>query len=245
MRVRKTKDGVGGDPTKLGRWTWTKICGKGDITTVFVSVYRLCHNPDGLHTVWSQQVRYFKDHKNIQEPDVQALFIRDLCNFLGDLRDDGHNVVLGIDANDDIRDGKVTEGPMEIGMYEAVVSNRGGESVPATCATNKQRKHIDSSWTSPGLTVMRCSFLPFHDVYGFQSDHQLIWADICNEDMTGHCPQHVYRAPRSKVRSNDPDIREKYIQRCIETYGAKDVINDFQTLSSFCQATRDGEDTRN
>ena len=188
MRARKAKDGVGGDPTKLGRWTWTKICGKGDITTVFVSAYRPCHNPDGLHTVWSQQARYFKDHEDIQEPDVQALFIRDLCKFLGDLRDDGHNVVLGMDANDDVRDGKVTKALMEIGMYEAVVSNHGGESVPATCATNKQRKPIDSIWTSPGLKILRCGFLPFHDVYGFQSDHRFIWADICNKDMLAHRP---------------------------------------------------------
>ena len=208
MRARKTKDGVGGDPTKLGQWTWTKICGKGDITTVFVSAYRPCHNPDGLHTVWSQQARYFKEHEDIRDPDVQALFIRDLCKFLGDLCNNGHNVVLGMDANDDVRDGKVTKALMEIGIYEAVVRNHGGESVPATCATNKQRKPIDSIWTSPGLKVLRYGFLPFHDVYGFQSDHRLIWADICKENMLGHCLQHVYRAPRSKVRSNDPDIRE-------------------------------------
>ena len=137
MRARKAKAGVGGDPTKLGRWTRIKICGKGGITTVFVSAYRPCHNPDGLHTVWSQQARYFKGHEDIQEPDVQALFIRDLCNFLGDLRDDGHNIVLGMDANDDVRDGKVTKALMEIGMYEAVDSNHGGESVLATCAPNK------------------------------------------------------------------------------------------------------------
>ena len=69
-----------------------------------------------------------------------------------------------MDANDNVRDGKVTKALMEIGMYEAVVSNHGGESVPATCAINKQRKTINSIWTSPGLTVLRCGFLPFHDV---------------------------------------------------------------------------------
>ena len=159
MRARKAKDGVGGDPTKLGRWTWTKICGKGGITSVFVSVYRSCCNPDGLHTVWSQQARYFKDHEDIQEPDVQALFTRDLCNFLGDLRDDSNNVVLGMDANDDVRDGEVTRALWEIGMFEAVVSNHKDKSVPATCAKNTQRKPIDNIWTSPGLTVLRCGFL--------------------------------------------------------------------------------------
>ena len=52
-------------------------------------------------------------------------------------------------------------------MFEVVVSNHGNESVPATCATNTQRKPIDSIWTSPGLTVLQCGFLFSHDVYGF------------------------------------------------------------------------------
>ena len=151
MRAKKAKDSVGGDPTKLGRWTWTKICGKAVFTTVFVSIYRSCHNPDGMHTVWSQQACYFKDHKDIEQPDIHALFIKNLCKFLGDLCDNGHNVVLGMDANDDVHDGKVTKTLMEIGMYKTVISNHGGESASATCATNKQRKPIDSIWTSPAL----------------------------------------------------------------------------------------------
>ena len=127
-------------------------------------------------------------------------------------------------------------------MYKAVISNHAGESVPTTCATNEQRKPINNIWTSPGLTVLRCGFLPFHDVYCFQLDHRLVWVDICNEDMLGHRPQHIHRAPNSKVRSNDPDIRELYILRCIQKYGSEDIINDFQTLAAFCQATRDGQD---
>ena len=144
--------------------------------------------------------------------DVHVLFIRDLCKFLGNLRDEGNNEVLGMDVNNNVRDGKVKTALMEIGMYKAVVSNHGSESVPATCATNKQRKPIDSIWTSPGLTVLQCGFLPFHNVYGFQFNHRLIWADICNKDMLGHQPQRIYHAPRFNGRSNNSDIREKYIQ---------------------------------
>ena len=63
--------------------------------------------------------------------------------------------------------------------------------------------------------------------------------------MLGHRPQHIHHAPNSKVRSNDPDIRELYILRRIQKYGSEDIINDFQTLASFCQATRDGQDVSN
>ena len=108
--------------------------------------------------MWSQQERYFKEQEDIEVPDVHALFTRDLCKFLGELRDDGNHVVLGMDANDNIRDGKVIKALLEVGILEAVVSNHGGESVPATCATNKQRKPIDSIWASPGLIVLKCGF---------------------------------------------------------------------------------------
>ena len=95
MRTRVTKNGWGSNPTKLGRWTWTRIRGKDGITTVFVLAYRPCHSPTGIYTVWRQQARYFKENEDTLYPDVHALFIRDLSKFLGDLRDDGNNVVLG------------------------------------------------------------------------------------------------------------------------------------------------------
>ena len=80
-----TERGSGNDPTKLGRWTWVCIGGKDGCATVFVSAYRPCKNTEGLYTVWSQQERYFKEHEDIKVPDVHALFICDLCKFLGEL----------------------------------------------------------------------------------------------------------------------------------------------------------------
>ena len=177
-------------------------------------------------------------------PDVHALFIRDLYKFFGELRDEGNNVVLGMDANDDVWDGEVTKAFMEIDIFKAVVSNHGGESVPATCATNKQRKPIDSIWTSPVLTVLRCGFLPFVETYGFKSDHRLIWVDMCNKDLLEHRPQYIHHAPVSNVKPNTPDIREMYIQRCLENYEREGAINDFQTLASFCQKTLEGTNMR-
>ena len=153
---------------------------------MFVSAYKPCHSPKGLKTVWRQQARYFKREEGIHNPDVHALFTQDLVRFLGDLRDDENNVVLGMDANDDVRDREVTKVLWKIGMFEAVASNHKEKSVPVTCGKNTQRKPIDSIWTSLGLTVLRYGFLPFHNINGFQSDHQLVWADICNKDLLGH-----------------------------------------------------------
>ena len=78
--------------------------------------------------------------------NVHVLFIRDLCKFLRDLQDEGSHVVLGMNANDEVQDGEVTKTLLEVGIFEAVISNHRGESVPATCATNKQRTLIHSIW---------------------------------------------------------------------------------------------------
>ena len=119
-------------------------------------------------------------------PNIHALLILDLFMFLGELWDEGNHVVLGMYANNNIWDGEVTKALLEVNIFEAVVSNYGDKSAPATCATNKQGKQIYIICSFSGLTVLKCGFLRFHKSYGFNSDHQLIWADICNRDLYGY-----------------------------------------------------------
>ena len=134
----------GSDPTKLGRWTWVRIEGKAGESTVFVSAYRPCESTNDTDTVWNQHVRYYQEVREIEEPDVHALFLEDLCKILSDFRDFGHYIVLSMDANDDVRDGVVSVALDEIGIGEAVIKNHKGESVPATYTRNTLRKPIDS-----------------------------------------------------------------------------------------------------
>ena len=70
-----------------------------------------------------------------------------------------------------VSDSEVLKALLAIGISKAVITNHGNISVPATCVINKQWKPIDSIWTYPGHTVLKCAFLPFHEVYGFNSDH--------------------------------------------------------------------------
>ena len=97
-----------------------------------------------MDTVWNQHVIYYQDEREIEEPDVRALFLVDLCKTLSDFHDFGDHVVLGLDANDDVRDGEVSAALAEISIGEAVIKNHKGESVPTTCARNTLRKPIDS-----------------------------------------------------------------------------------------------------
>ena len=138
---------MGADPTKLSQWTWVQIEGQAGESTVFMAAYQPCKSIKGMSTVWNQHVRYYQDERMIEEPDVHALFVADLCTALGDLRDLGYNVVLGMDSNDNSRDGSVSTALADIGIKDAVINNHQGESAPATCSRcsrNTQREPIDN-----------------------------------------------------------------------------------------------------
>ena len=70
----------------------------------------------------------------------------------------------------------------------------------------------------------------------------MIWAEICNQSMFGHRPQRIFRAPVSKVKSNDPAKREKYIEDVLLRFKAEDIMLSFATLQQYCWSQRQGVD---
>ena len=133
-------------------------------------------------------------------------------HFINNLQNEGHNVVLGMDANENVRKGKISKALEDNCMSESIVKFHKDRSPPATFTTNKKRKVIDSIWMSPGIHILCCGFFPFHDLLSFISDHRLIWANICNQSLYGHQPQHFFRAPACRVKSNDPASKKQNTQ---------------------------------
>ena len=68
----------------------------------------------------------------------------------------------------------------------------------------------------------------------------MIWAEICNQSMFGHRPQQIFRAPVSKVKSNDPVNQEKFIEDVLEQFEAEDILLSFETLQQYCVSQRQG-----
>jgi hypothetical protein len=108
----------------------------------------------------------------MEPTDIHEEFITDLCYAIGGWRDEGYHVVLGMDANEDVRNGPVYKQAARGGrITEGVINHHKTSNVPATCAKNKSTTPIDSIWISPGIEILQCGFLPFHDYKGFDSDH--------------------------------------------------------------------------
>ena len=70
-----------------------------------------------------------------------------------------------------------------------------------------------------------------HD-FGYEASFgfSVIWVEICNQSLFGHRPQRIFRAPVSKVKSNDPANRDKYIEEVLVQFEAQDIMLSFDTL---------------
>ena len=90
---------------------------------------------------------------------------------------EGDHVVLGLDANEDVRFGTVQKDLANVWKFEAIIRHHPTKSVPATCNKNLSRMLIDGIWTSPGVEVLRCGYLPFDSYDGFSSDHHVVGGD--------------------------------------------------------------------
>ena len=93
----------------------------------FISDYRPCKNIKGLTTVWNKQVRYFQKEHQIQDPDIHKLFDNNLFQLIGNLCNEDHNVVLCMDANNDVLSGQMSQDLEDIGMFEAVLKFHKGK----------------------------------------------------------------------------------------------------------------------
>ena len=69
-------------------------------------------------------------------------FDNQLCHFIDNLCNEGHNIVLGINAKSNVRKGKVSKALEEISMSEVILNLYKDRSPSATCATNKNCKSL-------------------------------------------------------------------------------------------------------
>ena len=121
----------GRDSSGLGRWTWMRMQGKHGHYTTIVSAYRPCRNTTDTGSVYVQQQTYWRHKKETRCPI--KLFVEHLKKFLKRRIKKGDHVILGIDANEDARTGKVAKFTRELGMHEAVQSLHSDEDPPETC----------------------------------------------------------------------------------------------------------------
>jgi len=116
---RLCPNACGGDD--MGRWTYVHLQRANGRTLTVVSIYQVCHTPTNKQggTAWHQQRRALDGQNGLNEHPREA-FITDLTNFLGQLKDKNHDLIVGGDWNETLTEprSKVLRMSLDIGLID-------------------------------------------------------------------------------------------------------------------------------
>ena len=94
----------GEDASGLGRWVWTSYKGKNNSILRIVSIYRPVRDTNANPgTVYSQQEAYLLQHNDDRCP--RKALLDDLRLILEEWITQGNNIIVGMDANENVRIG--------------------------------------------------------------------------------------------------------------------------------------------
>ena len=139
------------DPTNLGRWVSAKIQGRQGKCVRVVAAYRPTENKDTTMTTWMQQSRYYRETRQ-DDRCPRTIFLEDLKTTIQPWIDAGDQVIVGIDANEDVRQGATHSMFRSIGMKDAILTKY-RTSPPETYQRNFQRKPIDAIFVTTGIKI--------------------------------------------------------------------------------------------
>ena len=197
----------GKDSTGLGRWVWIRIQGKEGHTTRLVSAYRPCQS-DGAGSVYRQHQRILSAGGDHRLP-LDA-FREDLTAEIINWKIDGDHLVIGMDANEDVRAGDISHSFGKLGLRDAILGLHPDISPPATHNRNQNRIPIDGIWITPGIEIIFGGYGAFGD--GCPSDHRALWIDISYSSIFGHAPEPLRHPTARKLKTNDPRLVHRYHQ---------------------------------
>lgn len=114
-----------------------------------------------------------------RQEEPREAFTKDLVQEIDLWRQEGCEIVLGVDANENLKLMNLSSFRQQLslaGMREAVLT-RHGNTAPATHRRNQQNEPIDGLFHSDGITIMACGYYEF-DHASIDSDHRGLWMDI-------------------------------------------------------------------
>ena len=238
----RAKEG-GRDSTGLGRWSYVRLQGKklkaqggndslGSMSEVneatrrpisrdlvVVSAYRPSREGTGESTVWAQHRLYFNSIN--RKVDPRKAFVDDICKQIQQWRDEGCEVLLGIDANEDISvnsPDSIRQRFRECGLDEAILKRY---PPTATHQRNQSNVAIDGIFTTSGVPVLAGGYYAFDEFV--EADHRALWIDIDLTAALGNFkPQESSFKPR-KLSLMDSRSVKRYLQLVHSGYEEYDI----------------------
>jgi hypothetical protein len=135
------------------------------------------------------------------ESDPIAFFDSEIKKFIERCIEEGELIVLGIDANTDVRQGDFVALLESLGLIQ-VFKSKFGTAIPPTYARGSLP--IDSFFISASLSTFGAGLLPV------LCDHHILWLDLPHSDIFGTSLQKLPDKISKRLILQDPRIVLKY-----------------------------------
>jgi ribonuclease HI len=221
---------AGRDSTNLGRFAFQLIQGKHGQTTAFISAYRPVYNTRDDNSVYRQHLNYLRQEEvNRARECPREAFISDLEQLICGFQTKSYEVVVGLDANEDVTDGPVAAMFARRNMKNAILERYRNVTPPATY--NRGRLSIDAIFHTEGLVPRRGGY----DAFGFGS-HRLLWVDFTAKSVYGHNAPRLYYANARRFSADNPSHVRRYNRRVKEAYQKFQVNDAYSRMISLHQS---------
>jgi len=205
----------------LGRWSYLEFVGKHGMRLFVVSAYRVCNQQFDATTitVTAQQTRLLLQ-QGVQNPDPKTQFITDLISQVNQWRATGAEVLIGMDANEDVNNpqSKIARVFRETDLID--LHHHRYPALPKP-ATHQRGSHpIDIMLRSKLLStaLLHAWMLPFGEPYLIKGDHRLLGLDFSPDILFGGQTEHpapgLIRGINSRNELHVPKYCKTVIQRC-------------------------------
>ncbi len=121
----------------------------------------------------------------------------------------GEQIILGLDANEDIHSNAIQEWTRAWGLIDGLKQTHPNLDRVATCNKNSNNVPIDGIWISPSLHLQGAGMTGFGELYP-DSDHRILWVDIHLESLFGFHSPLPARRPTDSLPIRDPRAMQKY-----------------------------------
>ena len=157
--------------------------------------------------MWDQHQRYLREQERFDVNPREA-FIIDFEQQVGKWQEEGDLMAVCLDANEDVREGPVSDMFYRLGLQEAILTRHYNYSPPATYNRNTQRVPIDGIFISPELQVIGAGYGAFDNEVN--TGHRLLWVDIEVRSMFGQPLPYIYYKQAKRFTSKEPKLRRRY-----------------------------------
>lgn len=165
------------------------------------------------YSVWNQQKAKLLDNSDDRCP--RLAYTQDLVAEIRKWKEESDQIVVALDANEDVRSGPFASAMRTVGLTEAITHRHGLEG-PETSKTGTDP--IDGIFVSSTLLGCKCGYL------GYNFNHRSLWIDIPYTAAFGHKVPAIVKAKARRLKLMDPRTVKKF-QAFLEAFLIKHKLN--------------------